>query len=38
MVAAHIMPANYAPLTQPGASLAMLEGKEFAAVNLLDEA
>jgi phytoene dehydrogenase-like protein len=24
MVAAHIMPANYAPLTQPGASLAML--------------
>lgn len=24
MVAAHIMPANYAPLSQPGASLAML--------------
>ena len=24
MVAAHIMPANYAPLNQPGASLAML--------------
>ncbi|EED36847.1 phytoene dehydrogenase [Luminiphilus syltensis NOR5-1B] len=24
MVAAHIMPANYAPLTQPGASLSML--------------
>ncbi|WOJ91924.1 NAD(P)/FAD-dependent oxidoreductase [Congregibacter variabilis] len=24
MVAAHIMPANFAPLTQPGASLAML--------------
>jgi len=24
MVSAHIMPANYAPLTQPGASLAML--------------
>ena len=24
MIAAHIMPANYAPLTQPGASLAML--------------
>ncbi len=24
MVASHIMPANYAPLTQPGASLAML--------------
>ncbi|MEM8662109.1 MAG: NAD(P)/FAD-dependent oxidoreductase [Pseudomonadota bacterium] len=24
MVTAHIMPANYAPLTQPGASLAML--------------
>ena len=24
MIAAHIMPANYAPLSQPGASLAML--------------
>ena len=24
MVAAHIMPANFAPLTQPGASLSML--------------
>jgi phytoene dehydrogenase-like protein len=24
MIAAHIMPANYAPLTQPGASLSML--------------
>lgn len=24
MIAAHIMPANFAPLTQPGASLAML--------------